>query len=123
MKLWHDDIRKPPDESWVWARTNREAIMALLMAWGEHVEVEACSLDHDLGLEGADENMAGAHLARGSSPDGDGVDLVKAMVALRLVPARVTIHSMNPSGAEWMAGMLRGLSPAVVTVEPYVVSV
>ena len=26
MKLWVDDIRRPPDASWAWARTNAEAI-------------------------------------------------------------------------------------------------
>ena len=45
MKLWLDDVRKPP-KGWVWAINYDEAVSHLMT--GEVVEI---SLDHDLGME------------------------------------------------------------------------
>lgn len=123
VKLWHDDIRRPPDDSWFWARTNRDAVRWLL----QNDCIEA-SLDHDLGLHGLDpdeiiydlaEIPHQSHQLKGPSPDGNGVDLVHVMLRLRIVPPKVTIHSWNPEGAEYMAGMLRSLSGAEVIVRPF----
>lgn len=44
VKLWLDDIRVPPDESWRWAKTFEEAQSALATG-----EVVAASFDNDLG--------------------------------------------------------------------------
>lgn len=113
MKLWHDDIRPAPDDTWLWARTNKEAIR-LLLTYPCH----ECSLDHDLGLDGiempetyaemqkANPEQAHAIFLAGRSEE-TGLDLVRAMVALRLVPPKVTIHSWNPQGAVNMLNMLR----------------
>lgn len=43
MKLWVDDIRNAPDESWHVARTSLEAIRALA-----RFDFEFISLDHDI---------------------------------------------------------------------------
>jgi hypothetical protein len=103
MKLWHDDIRRPPDDTWVWARTNLEAIDVLVRS-----DVSEASLDHDLGLERENpDSDPTTWTLRGESPAGDGVDLCMAMYHLRLVPPRVTIHSWNPDGAERMASICR----------------
>lgn len=51
VKLWLDDLRVPPDESWIWVKTPAEAIELL-----ERGEVERLSLDHDLGLLDDDGN-------------------------------------------------------------------
>jgi hypothetical protein len=119
MKLWHDDVRRPPDDSWTWARDNRTAVWWLLDRRLNGYHVEEASLDHDLGAETTDGAEIQSYLARGQSPDGDGVDLVKAMIALRIVPPKVTIHSWNPDGASYMAGLLESLSGADVTVCPW----
>lgn len=113
-KLWHDDIRYPPDDTWFWARTNREAVRYLLLA-----NCQEASLDHDLGLHMEDPDAPAAELGRGSSEEGSGVDLCKVMLLLRLVPPKVTIHSWNPDGANYMAGLLTSLSGCDVTVRPY----
>jgi hypothetical protein len=118
MKIWHDDVREPPDETWVWARTNKEAIYLLLVAGQQGIAITEMSLDHDLGLH----EMSFTEKAlryKGNSPDGDGVDLVQAMCALRLVPPKVTVHSWNPEGAARMVGMLEGMSDAEVTRRAY----
>src|SRR5438309_1594271 len=44
MKLWLDDIRPTPDDTWTWAKTVPEAIDLLKTG-----EVTYASLDHDLG--------------------------------------------------------------------------
>jgi hypothetical protein len=61
VRLWHDDIRRPPEDmEWFWARTN-DAAMAVLNA--RHVDV--ISLDHDLGLHHEDPGAPAAELGRG----------------------------------------------------------
>lgn len=99
MKLWHDDIRKPPDETWVWARTNEQAKFLLTTSL-----VREASLDHDLGLDYLDpDDDPDSMLFAGDSLNGTGLDLVRWMVAQGHVPAKVTIHSWNPAGAAAMA--------------------
>lgn len=84
MKLWHDDMRAPPDDTWTVARTNAEAITLL----AENV-VEEASLDFQLEF------------------GEDGGQLVEAMVKADLVPPKVTCHSLSAFGAEAMARVLR----------------
>ena len=49
MKIWVDDIRTPPDDTWEWVKTSQEAIDLLEsicepgMLW---VPLEKVSLDH-----------------------------------------------------------------------------
>ena len=54
MKIFLDDIRKSPDDSWVVFRT-AEALIAFL-DWNPHLVVTTMSLDHDLG-----EDMISGH--------------------------------------------------------------
>ena len=44
-KLWLDDIRTPPDETWLWVRSYDEATEAIDSACFDII-----SLDHDLGV-------------------------------------------------------------------------
>lgn len=111
VKLWHDDGRRPPDESWTWARTNQEAISILLGG-----NVTECSLDHDLVLE--KHNPDSVDPRDRWDKVNDGKQLVIAMIALNLVPPKVTIHSQNPPGAAMMAAWLR-YEGHDVTVAPY----
>jgi len=99
-KLWHDDVRRPPDDSWLWARTNEEA-MAILRTGG----VTEISLDYDLGLEDVDPDSEGAYRRVGSSPNGTGLDLARWMCDHDSVPAKVSVHSWNAAGAEALVGV------------------
>ena len=107
MKLWHDDVREPP-EGWTWARTNEAARDYL--AYGIVTE---CSLDHDMGLHDViipDPNVdpdgfMDAVYRKGDSED-TGYDLVNWMIENECVPEKVTIHSWNPEGAQAMAARL-----------------
>lgn len=99
MRLWHDDVRKPP-EGWVWARTNEEAEEYL--ATGEITHI---SLDHDLGLHDLDPETPGAIFLKGAG-EATGLDLVKWMIVTGRVPERVAIHSWNSQCARRMANTL-----------------
>jgi hypothetical protein len=99
--LWHDDIRKPPNPNWFWARTNDEAKRIFLTE-----DIHACSLDHDLGMENEDADADDAWLRQGTSPNGTGLDLIEWMIEHGYVPDRVYIHSMNSVAGKRMADML-----------------
>jgi hypothetical protein len=117
MKLWHDDVRPPPDSSWRWARTNDDAKAIL-----ETGTITECSLDHDLGLHGVeipddpDELM---DLIYQVGPAAEtGLDLVHWMVEHKHVPKVVRIHSWNPAGAQNMAARLNRFGHDCI-VDPY----
>lgn len=112
MKLWHDDCRRPPDDSWVWARTNDEAKKFL-----ETGQVVEASLDHDLGLHEVDPDLPDADLYAGSAED-NGFMLVRWMCENDLIPPTITVHSWNPDGARRMAQLLRDAGCRAV-VKPY----
>ena len=98
MRIWHDDLREPPD-GWEWARTNDEA-RVMLKTGG----VDAISLDFDMGLHEVDPTVAAndpSYSLRGMAED-NGLRLVEWMVAEGLVPPTVTIHSWNVDGARKM---------------------
>ena len=84
MKLWIDDFRNPPDDSWVVVRTVKDAIKFMQ----EYGCPEIISFDHDLG-----ENDRG-------------IDIVKWMVEKdiemegKFIPDnfKFYVHSANPIG-------------------------
>lgn len=82
MKIFLDDIRNPPSDSWKLVRTAQEAIEALKTG-----KVEWISLDHDLG-----ENQP------------TGYDVVKwiekEVFTNNFTPPRILIHSMNTVGVD-----------------------
>ena len=55
MKIWVDDIRTPPDDTWTWHKTSYETLMSLARAkiavelGREENYIREMSLDHDLG--------------------------------------------------------------------------
>lgn len=115
MKLWHDDIRRPPDDSWVWVRTNQQAMAVLTV----HI-VDEISMDHDLGLHEADPDVQDADMQRGWDEENDGAKLAQWMCDHNHVPPKVTVHSWNPDGAKRMANILRDHeSQPQVIVRPY----
>ena len=44
MKIWLDDKREPPDETWAWARDYKDAVALM-----ECNKIDFVSFDHDLG--------------------------------------------------------------------------
>ena len=89
VKLWIDDIRVPPDDSWYWVKTAKDAIKVI-----EQCDVRVISFDHDLGS------------------DEDATEVVKALEyrAYQGIgsPPEWFVHSANPVGAKnIIAGMQR----------------
>jgi hypothetical protein len=92
MKIWVDDIRTPPDETWTWFKNSKECIVFLRYAkgaWG----IDEMSLDHDLG--GDDTSRA----------------IVLWMCENEFWPNEVRVHSANPVGIEWLEGMIERYKP------------
>lgn len=110
MKLFVDDIREAPDDSWTVARTVADA--KLHLATGEVIFV---SLDHDMGAC-VDCTASGAHVGDQRTPDTtyvnwcqhaeDGYALVMWMIENRHIPQLVRVHSMNPVGKARMIAAL-----------------
>lgn len=114
MKLWHDDLREPPDSSWRWARTNQEAKDLLTRSEGRCSHL---SLDHDLGLHDLDPAMfESPEVLEGQSSE-TGMDLVDWLLENQhLLPTdTLRIHSWNQPAAAEMAARLRdeGIDPIV----------
>lgn len=93
-KLWVDDLRTPPDDSWVWAKTCAEAIRVLAAD-----EVVAMSLDHDMGG------------AMGCEETSRPIVMWLCEQLENRWPLAITIHSWNPIGAVWLKGMCERYSP------------
>lgn len=91
MKLWIDDLRTPPDDTWDWVTTSNAAI-AFLKAFQEEglvwVPRESISFDHDLG----------------------GDDTTRPVVIWMIENdyrfKHYNVHSQNPIGRDWLAGMI-----------------
>lgn len=93
MKIWVDDIREPPDDSWLWAKTSDYALDVLdyhrhLAGRTGRNAVDCISLDHDLGGDDT------------SRP------IVLYMCQYNFWPVDVRVHSANPVGIEWLEGMI-----------------
>lgn len=117
MKLYVDDIREAPDESWTLCKTITEAASALYNFGSEITEI---SLDHDISFEVRIEGIYRPF----PSPD---TFLPVAMLIGEMANGgvylvhgakwglKVTIHSANPVGAERMQKMLQeyGIEPEI----------
>lgn len=92
MKIWLDDVRNAPDDSWVIARSVNDAkkmiwlcYLARNMPWCSPIEM--ISLDHDMGDYAKD--------------GGDGIKLLEWMVERGFIYP-VQLHTMNAVGRENM---------------------
>lgn len=94
MKLYVDDIREVPDDSWTLARTVEEAIAHLQTG-----EVTELSLDHDMGIDWD------------TGDDLTTRPIVKWMIDNDVWPAVRMSHSANPFGAKWLEEAMRDYGP------------
>jgi hypothetical protein len=79
MRLWIDDLRAPPDDTWTWVQSSAHAIALL-----EIQNFDIISFDHDLG--GNDTAMRV-------------VDWLDEVMYFGLIPTfEWRIHSANPVG-------------------------
>ena len=87
-KLWVDDVRDAPDDSWDVARNFHDAIH--MLQYGEYITV---SLDHDINSWYGLKEMTGR-------------DILNCMVYRKIngkaTYTKVMVHSANPVGAKYM---------------------
>lgn len=87
IKIFLDDLRDPPDDSWTVCRTAEEAILKL-----SEENVEEISLDHDLGAE-----LTGYDVAK----------YIEQQVVMNRMPCpRWSVHSANPVGRQNIAAAM-----------------
>lgn len=94
MKIWVDDLRPAPD-GWFWATSSESALAVLRYFLGYRNDVQALSLDHDLG--GDDTTRP----------------VVLWMAENNVWPDKVYVHTANPVGREWLVGMINRYGPGV----------
>jgi len=94
MKVWLDDIREAP-EGWLWLTDSRSALCWLEWAKMLNHKPEAWSFDHDLGGDDT------------SRP------VVLWMCENGWWPEKCFLHTANPVGYDWLAGMINRYGPGV----------
>lgn len=93
MKLWVDDERPAPDDTWTLARSSDEAVLHLIMRnWDE------ISLDHDLG------------------GDDTGFLVLDWMIHEGVWPKTLTIHTSNPPARKRMLAAANAEAPAEMAI-------
>lgn len=107
-KLFLDDIRQPPDNTWAVVKNYAEFV-----SW---IETYGCptilSMDHDLAfehypIENPDDMMA-ARVPYEKYTEKTGYDCAKWLIDHDLLPDTVIVHSYNPVGAENIMMLFRG---------------
>lgn len=98
IRLWIDDMRNPPSDEWVWAKTLEEAM--------EHIKspsgVQEVSFDHDLGVK----DMTMANTWINSQPVAKYLEAQAESGAIDKLPVW-WIHSMNPRGRKELLAILQ----------------
>lgn len=107
MKIFIDDIRDVPDESWTLCRTITEAIRTI----NRFDDIECISLDHDISH---DVRIDGVYRP---FPCEENYTAVAYYIGEKYVndldndvPPKVILHTANPVGAEMMKAILKGYS-------------
>ena len=97
FKLFLDDVRDPPDDSWMVARSYSEAV-ALIEQNGFP---DSVAFDHDLGKAPILEDKTGMDLAH---------YLIDLDIEHHSMPDHFTytVHSANPSGVANIKGLMEG---------------
>lgn len=95
IKIWLDDERPRPDDSWFATKHSNIAILLLRACLRKGIIVEAISLDHDLGGDDT------------SRP------VVLWMAEHQFWPDKVYVHTANPVGREFLEGITNHYGPGV----------
>jgi hypothetical protein len=96
MKIWVDDERPAPDETWTLAENSIEAcfILAAAHALIDRAAIQEISLDHDLG------------------GDDTGMKVLDFMIEHSIWPKVLTIHTSNPPARGQMLRAANAEAPA-----------
>lgn len=91
-KLWIDDLRHPPDHTWIWVKTSQEAIDVLQSQHVDHI-----SFDHDLGYDANGEDDKAVFVATY-------IEELAAENAIHRISWEV--HSANPVGRKDLTAIM-----------------
>ena len=115
MMLWLDDMRKPPWGYELWAKSYDQCVK-LLLKHGD--DIEHVSLDHDLSEEhyatASTEYTEGQPIDRSAFKEKTGYDILSWMHEHNHWVPDISIHTMNPKGAQDMMTKLQNRAPAHV---------
>ena len=95
MFLWVDDLRRPPSDKYVWAKSVHEAIIHICQMTcpdGTH-NIAVLDLDHD----------AGDYAWQG----GDYIEILEWMEQKGIDDIPIHLHTMNPVGRENMRRIIQ----------------
>jgi hypothetical protein len=95
MKIWIDDLRSVPNDTWILAKNSKYSLSLLEWSKMMGVRLEAVSFDHDLG--GDDTTRP----------------VILWMCENEWWPKRCYVHSMNPIGRNYLIGMINRYGPGV----------
>jgi len=105
MKLFIDDIRTSPDDSWNICRTVLSAVSALDMFWEQVTHI---ALDHDISHQ-----IVMGEMSRPFACPETFETVARYIVTLKKLYPQwsplVSIHTSNPVGAERMKGLLEAV--------------
>lgn len=96
MKLWVDDVRTPPSDEWLWARSVNQAIIAIKCYERSFTsDTIYINLDHDAGDFAKD--------------GGDYIRILDWLEQAKIVDTGYffQLHTMNPVGRENMDRIIR----------------
>ena len=94
VKVWVDDLRTPPDDTWRWFKDSASTLVWLESRYVEGLSLgSVMSLDHDLGGEDT------------TRP------IVLWMCEREAWPDEVRVHSANPVGRGWLEGTIARYKP------------
>lgn len=97
LKLFVDDERPRPDNSWTLAVSSKAAIYAIEAHRASGLQIDTISLDHDLSTRlGYDDDTRGIMLY---------------MCEHDYWPKNLYVHTANPCGEEWLVGMTKRYGP------------
>ena len=100
-KIWLDDERPRPDDSWVHMKNSTVCIYLLKAFMRRSIIPEAISLDHDLGY------------SQSLREDDTSRRVVLWMCENNFWPKMVYVHTANPVGRDWLVGMVDRYGPGV----------
>lgn len=110
-KLFVDDIRNAPDESWMVARTISSAINALSM-----MDFESVSLDHDISHQ-----VTIGEVSRPYPCDETFVPVAHYLGLSHSCTGKIVLHTSNPIGAQNMQKILmhHGYEEKDIEIRPF----
>lgn len=98
MKLFVDDERPKPDDSWYLVKNSHDALDMIYAYHYMGKTIDTISLDHDLSIyEGIED---------------DSRCIILYMCEHDFWPTNLYIHTANPCGEEWLVGMAKRYGPA-----------